>query len=548
MTLYPRIMTDRGSMLGAEFRYLHETGMATISGAYMPNDKLREDEPGFGSRGYFAVNGYHNLSRNWQTRANIMHISDPRYFEDFNNSIQGIAVYNAHSDVGLYGRGRNWTAGLMADNYQLADYTLTETSLPFDRVPRAYASYQWRDTIFDIGVDATAVRFQKDAAFVSRPARPGVPREFGSGGGSRLDVKPYISLPLEGASWFFKPTLAWRYTAYQVDADYAAATRVARDRRRAACRSAASTRACTSTATATIDGDRYLHTLEPRLFYLNAPVPQPGRPAGLRHRRDSPSAGASCSATTATPAPTGRRMPTSSPLALTTRLIREADGQERLSASIGQIRYFDDARSCCPAKRPIEQGKLGLGRRRELGAERPLEPRRSYQWNPKYRDEDLTSVRARYMLRRRRHGQPRRYRFRRASTRRKQDLLEQADFSFLYPINPTWSVVGRYYYSILDKQAAGDDRRRPVGQLLPRRSLGRPPLRAQSRRRTGCPASCSSSNSRASARPARTPRARPAPWLSSATTAMTCISCRPNSAERLNHGGGQVEPTPDPTL
>ena len=84
MTLYPRIMTDRGSMLGAEFRYLHETGMATISGAYMPNDELRENE-GYGSRGYFAVNGYRNLSRNWQTRANIMHISDPRYFEDFNN-------------------------------------------------------------------------------------------------------------------------------------------------------------------------------------------------------------------------------------------------------------------------------------------------------------------------------------------------------------------------------------------------------------------------------------------------------------------------------
>ena len=29
---------------------------------------------------------------------------------------------------------------------------------------------------------------------------------------------------------------------------------------------------------------------------------------------------------------------------------------------------------------------------------------------------------------------------------------EQADFSFLYPINDTWSVVGRYYYSLLDNK------------------------------------------------------------------------------------------------
>ena len=34
--------------------------------------------------------------------------------------------------------------------------------------------------------------------------------------------------------------------------------------------------------------------------------------------------------------------------------------------------------------------------------------------------------------------------------RYRRDLLEQADFNFLYPINPVWSVVGRYYYSMDD--------------------------------------------------------------------------------------------------
>jgi len=37
------------------------------------------------------------------------------------------------------------------------------------------------------------------------------------------------------------------------------------------------------------------------------------------------------------------------------------------------------------------------------------------------------------------------YRFRRG-------LMEQVDASALYPLNETWSLVGRYYYSLLDKR------------------------------------------------------------------------------------------------
>ena len=54
----------------------------------------------------------------------------------------------------------------------------------------------------------------------------------------------------------------------------------------------------------------------------------------------------------------------------------------------------------------------------------------SYQWDPKFRREDLASVRTRYLV-----GDEGvvnlSYRYRR-------DLLEQADLSFLYPISPSW--------------------------------------------------------------------------------------------------------------
>src|SRR3546814_11780890 len=61
----------------------------------------------------------------------------------------------------------------------------------------------------------------------------------------------------------------------------------------------------------------------------------------------------------------------------------------------------------------------------------------SYQWDPKFGREDLASLRTRYLI-----GDDGivnfSYRYRR-DARNGEDLLEQADLSFLYPINPSWS-------------------------------------------------------------------------------------------------------------
>lgn len=420
-TISPRIMSARGALLGAEFRYLHETGAGSVSGVTMPNDKLRDR-----SRGHFAYNAYENLGRNWQARANLFWISDPRYFEDFNSSISGIAVTSAQSNLGVYGRGRYWQAGLMADYWQLADFTLGEANLPFNQLPRAYAHWEqpfarW----FTTGVDAEVVRFAHEV-------RPG---------GSRFDVKPYISMPLEGASWFLKPTLAWRYTAYQLDDALATALGAKSPSRSLPIASLDA--GLFFDRDARIDGEDYLQTLEPRLFYLYAPYrDQDNLPlfdTGLmtfswgQLFRDNRYSGSDRQ--------TDANQLT---LAVTSRLIRESDGREKLSASLGQIRYFSDSRVTIPGELPIGRGKSAWvadvgwapSDRWTVGV--------SYQWDPKFRRQDLIGVRAQYLL-------PDDgvvnfgYRYRR-------DLLEQADVSFLYPLNASWSVVGRHYYSLLDKK------------------------------------------------------------------------------------------------
>ncbi len=444
-TLTPRYMSKRGLMLDNEFRYLYGNGRGQLDTTYLPNDKLRDRD-----RGKLEYRGYHNVNQNWQARANLAWVSDERYVEDFANRLLGVTNTTLQSTAGIYGTGRNWKAGLMADRWQLVDYTLTESALPYNRLPRLFATWdQPLGRRFEAGVYAEAVNFVHDDIRLkdANYERTGEVRE--RPGGSRLDVKPYLSMPLAGAAWYLTPTLAWRYTAYQLDKDLAAQLGGERTPTR-------------SLPITTVDaglffdretklgGESYLHTLEPRIYYLNTPYRDQSELPLFDTRAFTFSWGQLFRDTRYTGAD---RQNDANQLttALTTRLLRQADGRERLSASIGQITYFDDSRVTLNSSEAIvEQGKSAWVADVNWAVNDRWTVGTTYQWDPKYKRENLASVRARYLM-------PRdgvvnlNYRYRRNSNTG-ADQLEQADLSFLYPINPSWSVVGRYYYSLLDKK------------------------------------------------------------------------------------------------
>lgn len=491
-TLNPRYMSKRGGALGGEFRWLYSRGSGEVSGNYMPHDRLPENDPDRylndvngipiagaslpeNDRGVFRLNAIHRLDDTWYSRANVGWISDTHYFEDFSNSLYGMSSTAITSTVGLFGSGRRWDAGLMAEHHQLADYTLTEANLQYDRLPRAYVHWaqpfgRWMEA----GVDSEAVRFEHEDV-----------RQIGSDieipGGSRLDIKPYVAFPLEGGSWFVRPKFAWRHTEYQLDdtlADSIAtnrATQYARDNGLLAnldgtqaaeviaglapqFRDDRPSRSLPITSVdaglffdreTSIRGDRYLHTLEPRLFYLRVPYEDQSNlpvfdtnPLSFSWGqlfRDNRYGGADRQ--------TDANQLT---MALTTRLIDEADGRERLSASLGQITYFDESRVVLPNEPQVERGKSAWIAEASVAPSDRWNISAAYQWDPKYRGTDLASLRARYLI-----GEAGivniGYRLRRDLISR-SDLIKQADFSFLYPVNPNWSVVGRYYYSFVDRK------------------------------------------------------------------------------------------------
>ena len=473
MTLEPRWMSRRGIQLGTEFRYLTETGRGVAEVELLPSDRLtdagRADEIANGilpenwrrdDRGSFRFTGVQNVNRQWQARSRLNWISDPRWLEDASSSLDGISSISLQSDLGVYGRGRYWDAGVAANYWILSDYNLRDANLPYHRLPRAY--FRWEQPFrrwLVAGAETEAVRF----AHTDSDANPG---------GSRLFLKPYVSLPFEGASWFVRPTFAWRHTNYRLDD--ALATNIATTRARAALGLPGSATPpadvvaglyndapSSSIPITTVDaglyfdrdmqfrGETFLHTLEPRLFYLNAPYHDQSdmplfdtRPLTFSWGqlfRDNRYSGADRQSD-------ANQMT----LALTSRMIRESDGREKLSASIGQIFYFEESRTVVGNEIPVDDGRsawiadtnYAINDRWTIGA--------SYQWNPTSRSEDLASVRTRYLI-----GDDGivnlAYRYRRNPVTQ-ADLLEQADLSFLYPINPSWSLVGRYYYSFNERK------------------------------------------------------------------------------------------------
>ena len=189
---------------------------------------------------------------------------------------------------------------------------------------------------------------RSEAVAFDHQARPGA---------TRYDLYPYVSFPIERAWGYVRPELGYRLTGYQLESDYSD-TFPSRSPSR-------------GTPIASLDaglffergtqlfGRRMLQTLEPRLYYLRVPYEnQDDLPifdtqeltfgfAQLFRNNRFTGGDRQMDANQAT-------------VALTTRWLEEASGRERLSASLGQIRYFQPQRVQMPGVQTIDRAGSAL--------------------------------------------------------------------------------------------------------------------------------------------------------------------------------------------
>ena len=429
-TLEPREMTKRGPMLSGQFRYLDTMNKAQIDFNYVPRDDQTDNE-----RNYVHLVDITTFSPNWGVGVNINHVSDQNYLRDYGDSFgTTTATSLLASSAYLNGHGPWWTASFGGDAWQITDPTLSESFEPYRRLP--HATFQGEHALvglLDWGVNAEYSDFQKDNALT----------------GQRVDLYPYLSMPIETAAYFLRPELGLRYTSYDLShLDKYAITQPAAT----PLTNASPTRSTpifdvdaglTFERSANLFGSDYTQTLEPRLYYLRVPY---------RNQNDLPILDTqlptfdfpSLFRTNTFVGADRQTNANNLTAALTTRLIDNDSGDQLLSASVGQIHYFGMQRVQLPGYPELDYSGSDYVGELDLRLSDRWDLRWDQQWNPNTHQTDLSAI-----------GIERRfgaegvvnvsYRFRR-------NFLEQVDTTALIPLNDRWSLIGRYYYSLMNRE------------------------------------------------------------------------------------------------
>ncbi len=423
-TFAPRQMSARGTMLETEFRYLEPADSGQLNLDYLPKDKADANK----SRLHIDYGNNANLSDGWTSSLAYRYVSDPNYFLDLgvnqpNNQIN-TSVTALERHLSLSKQGAGWGFQAMVQGYQ----TLSGDE-PYSRMPQLKFSTSTAPRL-------DAPRFALNSELVDfASSNPLVPT------GTRVDVKPTLSLPLAGPAWFFKPSVAVRYTAYQL-------------KNNATSNSLTRTLPITSLDAGlyfdrnmTLGGHSLVQTLEPRLYYLYVPYrDQSNLPVFdtaaydftfAQLFRDNRFSGADRQG--------DARQVT---MALTSRLDDANNGTELLRASIGQIHYLSDRLVTLPGQTMVETQHSDLVA--ELGS-RPtqsLDLAVSTRWNPNTKKTEVLNYGA--------HYHPDADRLLGFDYRYRSDLnLRQADLMAYWPISRHWRVLGRWNYDI-DNQRSLD--------------------------------------------------------------------------------------------
>ncbi|MHA6205239.1 LPS-assembly protein LptD [Dyella soli] len=457
-TLDPRIYTDRGVMLGGEFRYLVPGSTGQLNFEFLPNDRGDPDPNTVANttgtdRWLLKYNDYTHIYGPWSFSTSINRASDRNYLRDFGNDLYTAAIGTLSSNAYVNGGGKwgeaFWNAQFGADYYQNVDPSLPDSVVQYKRWPRGAFNInlpinRW----LEVGANTEAVAFRKDDVVE----------------GNRLDLYPYLAADFRGAAWFVKPKLAYRYTAYDLTGQYSLfgysgplapgqATPFTNNSPSRSLPIVSVDSGLIFDRSTSLFGTSYTQTLEPRLYYLYVPY---------RNQNNLPLFDTNLMSFDSwelfTPnqySGADRQMNANNlSAALTTRLLDD-NGVERLSASIGQIHYFTQQRVQLPngpnTVTPVTDwsgSDYAVDLSTQLSDDWKLTS--SYQWNPNTSLTDLGAITLQKRIQT--DGIVNfSYRYRRTPGTN-LPLLEQYDASVVYPVSDRWRLIGHWTYSVLDKR------------------------------------------------------------------------------------------------
>ena len=428
----PRELTSRGPLLDGKFRYLTEQSKGSVGFEIMPHDSQLNTSRYMGS-----IKNTSQITSHISSNMDLGYVSDKTYLAELGNalSFSNFSYLRSFANVNYAGAGVSLTG--LVDNYQSINTTINNAALPYRKLPQINLNlnHSFQFMPLNTVMENEYVYFQQTSLV----------------DGQRINTKPSISIPLQTASSFITPKLSVQHTQY-----------ILNNLQPGASSSASRTLPIFSTDSGlffernlNMGNTSFVHTLEPRLFYLYVPYTNqqniPVFDSALydfqyysMFRENSFSG-------------TDRIQDANQvTTAITSRLIDDNSGLERLKLSVGEIFYFRDRNvtlqyGAVPVVGNMAQTNRMSNLVTELSSEltKQLSITSGLQWNPVLHDFERGNAGIHYR-------NPNNEIFNVGYLYRKNPLIpdqtndiKQSDMSFHYPIYDNWSAMGRWQYSML---------------------------------------------------------------------------------------------------
>jgi len=421
-TLFPRITSERGILMGAEFRYLTPIHSGTLFTDIAFNDTKHTE--GEQTRYVISFKNRSQFNAHLKADINYNYLSDNDYLEDFSGSLALRSSRYATQMARLSYDEENWSANLLVENLQVID---DESDESYRRLPQL--DFNWRK------VHSYGMVSRLDAQLTSF-------KRSNSVEGGRLHLRPAVGVDWIKPWGHLKSMLTGHYTDYNLEnvspGDPVTITR----------------NLYTFSADAGLFYERQAEwfdhggyqTLEPRLFYLYTPFKdQQDIPlfdtkladfSFANLFRENRYAGFDRIS--------GANQITA---AVTTRFIDDSSQKEWLRASFGQIYYIDERSAAAFPDQitgPDTSAFVGelYARITDLWSTEAV-----LQWDPDEEIVDKSLLRLSY------HDDPKKRFLSVAYRKDRSQPAEFTDLSFRVPLSENLNAVGRWQYSLLDNKS-----------------------------------------------------------------------------------------------
>jgi len=419
-TITPRLLTDRGLMVGSEFRYLTKKNSGVAQFEYLANDSQ------FGGKRQFMSLEHRTLFDNgWRNTVDYRQISDDTYFEDLGGSLSTASITHLNRSAAFDYFGENWSFLGRVQEYQTIDEMIAPNNAPYRRLPQVRISAQWptRPLGLRYDIDTELVYFDRDVGVT----------------GWRLNAMPQVSWSLERPGWFVKPAVALQFTQYELE-NTEPGQRTSPSR---------------TLPTSSLDigmilertlgsSNKLVQTIEPRLLYVHTPFrEQSDLPVFdtiepdlnlVQLFRKNRFLGVDRIADT-----------DQLSIGITSRVFNASSGSEIVTATIGQTLYLSEQGVTFPGQPNVTNDSSDYIAELRFLIYKNFNFDIGHQWGSGANGTAKSEARLQY--------QPATNKVLNLAYRFRRQTLEQTDVSWSWPLSSKWNFVGRYNYSLRDNKS-----------------------------------------------------------------------------------------------